>query len=173
MTARKKPEDRLKQGRPTKYDPARHPVIAAALAKGGATVEDIAFHCAVTKRTAEGWMRRYPDFLRATTASREDFDTQVENSLAKRALGMKVRTITVIKDGAGATIQQKVEEKEIPPDTNAMSLWLRNRQPARWRDKVELTGLDGGPIQHNVNVALTDEERADAVAALLAAHRKG
>jgi hypothetical protein len=33
-----------------------------------------------------------------------------------------------------------------PPDTNAASLWLRNRQKDKWRDRVEHTGADGGPV---------------------------
>jgi hypothetical protein len=36
--------------------------------------------------------------------------------------------------------------KHYPPDTHAASLWLRNRQSKRWRDRIEHTGADGGPI---------------------------
>jgi hypothetical protein len=31
-----------------------------------------------------------------------------------------------------------------PPDTTAASLWLRNRQPHRWRDKHEIDVADAG-----------------------------
>ena len=36
-----------------------------------------------------------------------------------------------------------------PPDTTACIFWLKNRQPALWRDKVqqELSGPDGQPLQ--------------------------
>lgn len=44
--------------------------------------------------------------------------------------------------------------KHYPPDTAAATLWLKNRQPNVWRDKVEtaLTGPDGGPIQSRIAV---------------------
>lgn len=56
--------------------------------------------------------------------------------------------------------------KFYPPDTAAASLWLRNRKPERWRDKVETAhmGSDGGPVQvvHStvtfVRAALPDDE---------------
>ena len=30
--------------------------------------------------------------------------------------------------------------KRYPPDTNAASLWLRNRHPAMWKERIEHTG---------------------------------
>jgi hypothetical protein len=50
--------------------------------------------------------------------------------------------------------------KHYPPDTNAASLWLRNRHPQRWRDKIEhehtvkrelaeLTSRSNGLVTHS------------------------
>jgi hypothetical protein len=35
-----------------------------------------------------------------------------------------------------------------PPDTAAASLWLRNRQPAKWRDKTD--------VEHSGGISLTE-----------------
>jgi hypothetical protein len=44
--------------------------------------------------------------------------------------------------------------KHYPPDTSAATLWLKNRQGAVWRDKVENVhvGADGQSIQHEMTV---------------------
>ena len=151
-TPRVPPEKRKKTGRPTLYDPARHPTLAKALARDGATVEGIAQALGVSLALCKQWAQRHPAFLAATRSSRDDFDERVETALGKRAEGMKVQEITIVKDGDGNILRQEIKQKDIPPDTAAASLWLRNRQPKRWRDRVELTGDDGGPIQHDVHV---------------------
>ena len=45
---------------------------------------------------------------------------------------------------------------EHPPDTQAASLWLRNRQPHRWRDRHEVDVADPG-------TALLDDLDEDAL----------
>ena len=37
--------------------------------------------------------------------------------------------------------------EEAAPDTSAAIFWLKNRKPEEWRDKQEITGANGGPIQ--------------------------
>ncbi len=57
--------------------------------------------------------------------------------------------------------------KHYPPDTQAASLWLRNRQPDKWRDKLthEHAGPDGGPV---VNVRnLSDDQLNSRLATFL------
>ena len=44
---------------------------------------------------------------------------------------------------------------EHPPDTQAASLWLRNRQPRLWRDKHEIDVADAG---EGLMDGMTDEE---------------
>jgi hypothetical protein len=51
--------------------------------------------------------------------------------------------------------------KHYPPDTHAASLWLRNRQSKRWRDRIEHTGADGGPISlETILLKVAERERA-------------
>ena len=44
-------------------------------------------------------------------------------------------------DGSVLQVPYQIEH---PPDTQAASLWLRNRQPHRWRDKHEVDMNDTG-----------------------------
>ena len=48
-----------------------------------------------------------------------------------------------------------------PPDTTAASLWLRNRQPNKWRDKREID--HGGSIAHQIAQMTPDERAKDAL----------
>ena len=50
---------------------------------------------------------------------------------------MKVTTRTVKKEGARNVIEVVETEKQLPPDTSAASLWLRNRNPIRWKARVD------------------------------------
>jgi len=47
-----------------------------------------------------------------------------------------------------------------PPDVNAASLWLRNRQPRLWRDKVEHE--HSGSLEAQVALMPTEERLARA-----------
>jgi hypothetical protein len=40
----------------------------------------------------------------------------------------------------------------------AAIFWLKNRQRGKWRDKIEqeVTGADGGPVQHNHTIEFVD-----------------
>ena len=49
-----------------------------------------------------------------------------------------------------------------PPDTPAASLWLRNRQPAKWRDRQEVNHT--GTLDQRLAAMTPDERAADAIA---------
>jgi hypothetical protein len=44
----------------------------------------------------------------------------------------------------------KIIEKHIPADPQMNRLWLINRQPEDWRDKHEVTGADGTPLEKTI-----------------------
>ena len=66
--------------------------------------------------------------------------------LKQRAKGFRYTETTKEKDKSGQLVTTKVVRKLMPPDTPAISLFLRNRDPKRWPDKRghELSGPDGG-----------------------------
>jgi ssDNA-binding replication factor A large subunit len=66
----------------------------------------------------------------------------VSARLVERAMGyshpdVDIRTISV-GNGFSEIVKTPII-KHYPPDTAAASLWLRNRQPDKWRDKPEVS----------------------------------
>lgn len=158
-------------GRPTKYDPAETPGKAAQFARDGLTEDQIAGRLGIGRTTLFEWRQRYPDFANALKEQKAVIDSKVERSLFERAMGYEYEEeeVTALRDRKGESIARiKRTKKRVPPDVTAQIFWLKNRQPARWRDvqQQEHTGKDGRPIQVD-HSSLTDEERADRMLALL------
>lgn len=87
----------------------------------------------------------------ALKRGRQPLDILVENSLYKRATGLKVKTVVkrwmVLPDGTKTDTEILQEtESEVPPDTGAAMCWLKNRKPEIWKDKHE--------IQHSGGITL-------------------
>ena len=93
----------------------------------------------VSHETIRTYCQDFPEFV----AQREDAELaaneQVENAMYQAALSGNV---------------------------TACQVWLYNRLPGRWADKrrTEMTGPDGGPIQHEYDFShLSDEEIERAI----------
>lgn len=133
-------------GRPTDYKD-EYAEQAYKLCLLGATDKELADFFCVVEKTINNWKEAFPAFLQSITRGKMMADAQVAESLFKRANGYShpAEKIMVV---AGAVVREHYVE-HYPPDTPAASLWLRNRQSAKWRDKVdhEHTGPGGGPIQ--------------------------
>lgn len=119
-------------GRPTKYDPEEHPIRGNQLALLGLTNEEISEALDIGLTTFDRWMSEHDKFRGAIKEGKVIADAKVANSLYNRAIGSQVFEERVI-DGEIRTLA-----KTLPPDTMAASLWLRNRQPQKWRDKQEI-----------------------------------
>ena len=65
-------------------------------------------------------------------------------------------------------------EAALPKNWTAAAWWLERRHPQDYarREKVEMTGKDGGPIDHRDIAALTDHERT-ALAEAIRRHLRG
>lgn len=94
---------------------------------------------------------QYPQLSQALKKGRKPLNIIVENSLYKRAIGLKVKT-TVRKwlqnpDGSTTDIEVIQEtETELPPDTGAAMAWLKQRKPEQWNKqpiKIDHTSSDG------------------------------
>lgn len=144
-------------GRPTKF---REEFIkwAEKFAKLGATNADLAKSFEVDTAQITRWMQSIPAFRTAIASGREYADANMADSLYRRGMGatVKQRKPVTLRDANGKTYVEIAEyEESYPPDTMAASLWLRNRRPDLWRDRVE----------HDVTLTarvgrLDDEERA-------------
>jgi len=109
--------------------------------------------------TINNWKIDHPEFLESIRAGKALPDAEVANSLYNRARGaewfedvpMKVKEITYGENGCKTSEVEKIVVTKVlraaPPDTQAASLYLRNRRPKNWREKVDhqTLGKDGQP----------------------------
>ena len=103
-----------KIGRPTKYRP-QYVEQGRKLCFLGATDPELADFFEVSLDSIKEWKNVHPEFSAALKEGKDSRDGQVERSLLRRAMG----------------------DEKYPPDTTACIFWLKNRQPAKWRDKRE------------------------------------
>lgn len=134
-----------KTGRPSAYRP-EFDEQAYKLCLLGATDKKLADFFGVSEQTLNAWKTAQPSFLESLTRGKERADAEVAESLFHRAKGYQHPEVHVSNYQGSITLTPLV--KHYPPDTQAASLWLRNRQPLLWRDKIdaELTGAGGGPL---------------------------
>ena len=90
----------------------------------------------VSEVTINAWKKEHPEFLKCLGNGKGHKDANVERSLYERATGYS-HPEEKIFNHQGNIIRAQTR-KHYPPDTQAASFWLRNRQPERWRDKVEI-----------------------------------
>jgi hypothetical protein len=140
-------------GRPSAYRP-EYAEQAYKLCLLGATDKKLADFFGVSEQTLNAWKMAHPKFLESMTDGKERADAEIAQALFHRAKGYSHPEVDIRV--VASEIVQTPLVKHYPPDTQAASLWLRNRQPAMWRDKVDLehAGPGGGPI------ALTMEQIA-------------
>lgn len=100
----------------------------------GAIDDDLANFFDVTTRTIYNWKNDFPDFADALRNSKMALDSKVVRSLFERATGYSHIDYKFASHG-GKITDVKEYQKHYPPETAAMVFWLKNRQPALWRDK--------------------------------------
>ena len=131
--------------RPPKYN-AEAPVWAIRLCRLGATDAQLADAFGVAESTISRWKIEHPEFQEALKKGKAFADAEVADALFKRATGYSHPAVKIFNDQGAPLVVDYVEH--YPPDTTACIFWLKNRQPALWRDKVqqELSGPDGKPL---------------------------
>lgn len=150
-----------KGGRPTLYKP-EYVEQAKKLCLLGATDRELADFFKVSEQTLNSWKTQHTGFLESLKVGKEQADQRVERSLYQRALGYSHPDVHVSNFQGAVTLTPII--KHYPPETTAGIFWLKNRRPEEWRDRIEHTGKDGGPIQTE---ELGDTERARRIAFLL------
>lgn len=123
----------------------------------GATDKKLADFFGVSEQTLNTWKKEHPTFLESLKRGKEVADAEIAHSLFQRAKGYSHPDVHVANYQGQAIITDLV--KHYPPDTPAAILWLKNRQPEVWREKVEVehAGKDGGPIKSEVITMTPDE----------------
>ena len=136
--------------RPPKYNPETTAAWALRLCRLGATDAQLADAFEVAESTLNRWKHDYPEFREALKKGKALADADVADALFRRATGYSHPAVKIFNDQGAPLVVDYVEH--YPPDTAACIFWLKNRQPALWRDKVqqELSGPDGQPLPAQV-----------------------
>jgi hypothetical protein len=123
-------------GRPTLYRP-EYVEQAFDLTLLGKTDAQIAAIFGVSQQTLDDWKKSHPEFFGSLTRGKDIADGRVARSLYERATGYSHEAVKIFMPaGAEEPVYAPYTER-YPPDTGAASLWLKNRQGANWREKVE------------------------------------
>jgi len=123
-------------GRPSKYKD-EYAEKAYKLCLLSATDKDIADFFEVTLSTLNLWKKEHIEFSDSLKAGKEDADAVIASKLYHRAKGYDHKEIITASYQGKITDTMEVV-KHYPPDTTAAIFWLKNRQPAKWRDRQEL-----------------------------------
>ena len=100
----------------------------------GATNEELGRVFGVDERTINRWLVTKPEFCQAVKNGRAVADAQVARALYLKATGQWTQpAVKILPDG---TMIHYTEH--FPPDTAAAYIWLKNRQPHRWRERKEV-----------------------------------
>ena len=124
----------VKTGRPTNYLEVYNEQ-ARKLGLLGYTDKEMADFFGVTETTLNNWKIAHPPFFESLKAGKEVADMEVTASLYHRAKGYS-HTETKVFNNQGEIVTHDVK-KIYPPDPISIKYWLNNRQPKRWREKVE------------------------------------
>ena len=133
-----------KAGRPSLYKP-EYVEQSKKLCLLGATDRELADFFKVSEATLNSWKAQHPEFLESLKVGKEQADQRVERSLYQRAVGYSHPDVHVSNFQGMVTLTPII--KHYPPETTAGIFWLKNRKPEEWRDRVEHTGANGGPVQ--------------------------
>jgi hypothetical protein len=102
-------------------------IINKAKFTRGATIKEISELLGIGYSTCQKWFEAVEVFRAAILSARNRQDDRVVDSLYKRATGM---TLIEQKLAPGGKIIEL--QRELPPDVEAIALWLTNRQRGDW-----------------------------------------
>lgn len=139
------------------------------------TDAEMAKEMGISSSTFYEWLKKHPEMSETVTRARTGADARavnesVERSLLETALGgvrvlkkpMKLKTTSFDSRGRRVESERLVyadEEIYVPPNVKAQIFWLTNREPERWRNRVEAV-LPGANEMQIIFRGATDEEAA-------------
>ncbi len=106
------------------------------LGEKGYTDKQLCKMMGIDNQTLANYKKEFPEFFDALKRGKAIADGQVELSLFQRAMGYSHPDVNVSNYQGNVIITPII--KHYPPDATSMIFWLKNRQPARWRDKQEI-----------------------------------
>lgn len=122
--------------------------LARKFCRLGATNEQLAEFFEVSVAQIYHWMDDKPGFREALLQGRAYSDAHIADAMYHRAKGYEHKAVKIfmVKDvhetaeGKETITRPEIVEyvEHYPPDTEAGKFWLKNRQPAMWRDRVDV-----------------------------------
>jgi transposase-like protein len=137
-------------GQPTKYK-EEYNEQAYKLCLLGYTDKELADFFNVCEDTINNWKSEHEQFFVSIREGKEIADGNVVESLYKRACGYSHKE-TKTASFEGKITDEKEYDKHYPPDTKACEVWLRNRQPTKFRDKIEIENKHSGEVKSTLDV---------------------
>lgn len=133
-------------GRPSNYQDSYAEQVYKLCLLGAVDVE-IADFFGVSVDTVYEWAKVHAPFSEARARGKMAADAEVADRLFQRAKGYSHPEVHVSAFQGEVTLTDLT--KHYPPDTQAASWWLKNRQPGKWKDlsATEHSGPGGGAIQ--------------------------
>jgi len=145
-----------KGGRPTIYK-KEYDEQAYKLTLLGAVDTELANFFDVAEATIHNWKLKHPKFLESIKNGKDIANANVAVSMYQKAIGYSHPEDKIFNNNGKPLVVKTI--KHYPPDTQAGSLWLRNRTSVagslgiNWRDKTEQE------ITENIKLTdLTEEE---------------
>jgi len=141
------------EGRPTKYNPVAHPMVAEALANAGRIDDEIADAMQINRSTFYAWKKEYPEFSDAVARGKSPVDIKVENAFLAGCLPHDIFEEKQVMEAEKPKRMEKTKKHTLG-DIGGQKFWLKNRMRDRWRDEQNVNmNSTGGGIED-----LTDEE---------------
>ena len=139
------------------YRPDYHPELIRGLALLGLQNNEIFKLIQISEDTFYRWTRQHPELKKALEEGRELADARIATALYQRALGYQHQAVKIFQF-EGQIIEAPYIER-YPPDTQAASLFLRNRHPKNWKNRVDVE-VDGNVIVQPINYANLLQQQA-------------
>jgi hypothetical protein len=151
-------------GRPTSF---RTEFVdqAKQLCQLGATDVEVARFFKVHPSTVYEWRATIPEFSEALRIGKSLADERMKRSLYQRGIGYDYKSIKTEERVVGKTlnlVRRITSTEHLPGDVGAQKLWLINRCPKEFREKVDVT--------HEVGPELTAAQALDDLISLLVEH---
>jgi hypothetical protein len=128
-----KPLPKRKTGRPSIWDEANIE-LTYRLSLLGLTDEQQAKTFDIDVSTLHRWDAEHKGFREARVSGREKADAEVAYALRARAMGYSHKAEKIMLAPGGRVLRAEYTQ-HYPPDTQAATLWLANRQGGMWKSR--------------------------------------
>ena len=145
-------------GRPTKYRPDLCEYVERMCMMTNCTDKELAEILKINEDTLHTWKKQYPEFSESIANGKLHADSLVTRKLFNRAVGMKVKRTHISVFQGEVTAVDYYED--LPPDPKCMSLWLRNRQGAKWKEVIPPAAVSGGVFNINIHREMRPDVQA-------------